>query len=150
MLLRTNNTTQTIKIRFLWGTISHFFILLNVLIVNIHPFIFWPSFEDQFWSFLWISLEVILRKWTFMKVFIECLIIITFVTLIFVDVEMFIFIALNAFLSSRKRCINRTFLIKWIFLHLLNLFLDFWISFFTGPVWIIKIWVIPFKLTMIG
>ena len=100
MLIRAQDTTDSIKVWFIFRTVTQAIIFFNVLVINVHPFILWSALKDKFWSFLRVSLDVALSVSTAMKILVKILAIVAFCTLLFVIVKVLIIAALNAFFSG--------------------------------------------------
>jgi hypothetical protein len=100
MLRWTQNAAHSIKVRFLFGTVCHTRVLLNVLIVNVHPFVFGSAFEDQAGCFLWVCLEVALTKGACVQVFVEDLTVVALVAFLLIIIKVLVSPTLDALLSN--------------------------------------------------
>jgi hypothetical protein len=96
----THNAAHSIKVRLLFGAVRHTCILLNILIVNVHPFVFGSALEYQTGRFFWVCLEVALTVRACVQVFIENLTVVAFIAFLPIVVKVFVSAALNALLSN--------------------------------------------------
>ncbi len=150
MLRWTHNAAHSIKVRLLFWAVWHTCVLLNVLVVNVHPFVFGSALEYQTGSFFWVCLEVALTVRACVQVFIENLTIVAFVTFLFVVVKVFVSATLNALLSNWERLFDSTFWIKRVFGLFIDFLLDFRVSFCAWPVGILQVGVERFLFAVIG
>jgi hypothetical protein len=122
---------------------------LNVLVVNVHPFVLWSALENQARSLLGVCLEVALTVCATVQVLVKELPVVALIALLLIIIKVLVLTALNTLFSNRKRFFNWTFSVQWVLGLFINLLLNVRVGFCAGPIGILQVCEKQFIFTVV-